>query len=490
MKPQLIIRALSALALTLGVCACTLGPDYRKPDIDIPTSFKEQGTEWLRADPGPQQGVSGQWWLAYGDDELTHLIETALRANQSIASAQAAYLAAKANLEGDRAGFFPTLGLDFSASRGRRDTATGLGGAASANPVVAQSLNALTGVHDTFDAAATASWEPDLWGKVRRQVESGKAAAQSADATLAGVRLSIAASVASDYFQARQLDIDIALLKRQQKIDMHLVDITLAAHERGVASDDNVLAVRNTLDAVTSRLQTSEASREQAEHAIAALIGVMPAQFSLEPRDDYSFRTPVIPDAVPSTLLKRRPDVVSAERMAASANAQIGVAQAAFFPSIDLSADGGFEHNTLAHLLTLPNRIWTLGPDVAATLLDGGARKAALHAAQANYDEQVANYRQTVLNAFQSVEDNLSSLNHQQRQTAALERVFRRNEALLASARAQFAAGTMSEANMLNQEVALLGARQDLSDAKGTFMQQSVGLVKNIGAGWAGLAVR
>jgi NodT family efflux transporter outer membrane factor (OMF) lipoprotein len=260
--------------------------------------------------------------------------------------------------------------------------------------------------------------------------------------------------------------------------------MTQAGFTQGTASNDDVLTAQDNLEAVIAQLQITQTSREQDEHAIAVLIGVPPADFSIKPQLDYAFVTPSVPLSLPSQLLERRYDVVNAERTAASANAKIGVAKAAFFPTLTLSAQGGFEHNTFAHLFSLPNRIWTLGPDLAETIFDGGARSAAVREARATYDEDVANYRQTVLTAFQNVEDSLSSWNHLQQQEQSFANIYRRNQQLFTSERAQRIVGTASEENLLTQQLTLLLAEQNLKDTQALLTQSSVALIKNLGGGW------
>jgi NodT family efflux transporter outer membrane factor (OMF) lipoprotein len=209
-----------------------------------------------------------------------------------------------------------------------------------------------------------------------------------------------------------------------------------------------------------------------------------PAGFSIEPRKDYVFGTPAVPLSVPSQLLERRYDVVTAERQAAAANAKIGVATAAYYPTLDLSAQGGYEHNQFAHLFSLPNRFWTLGPTLAETIFDGGARTAAVREARATYDEDVANYRQTVLTAFQSVEDTLSSWNHLRQQAQAYTNIYQRSQKLFDSTRAQREVGTASQQDLLNEQLTLLLARQNLEDTQASLTQSSVTLIKNLGGGW------
>jgi NodT family efflux transporter outer membrane factor (OMF) lipoprotein len=290
--------------------------------------------------------------------------------------------------------------------------------------------------------------------------------------------------VAIDYFELRRADIDIQLLKQQQDIDSRILDMTRATFAQGQASNDQVLAAQDTLETIVADLQSTETTREQDEHAIAVLVGVPPASFALPEVPAYAFVLPDVPLALPSQLLERRYDVVSAERTAAAANAQIGVAEAAFFPTLTLSAQGGFQHNTLAHLFSLPSRVWTLGPDLAATIFDGGARTAAVHETRATYDEDVATYRNTVLSAFQTVEDSLSSVNHLRQQTQAFANILERNQQLFASERAQLQAGAVSEQDLLTEQLTLLQAEQNLSDTRALLTQGSVTLIRNLGGGW------
>lgn len=460
-----------AAAAALCLMGCAVGPDYHRPAVQIPDSFKE-GVAWQRAQANPQASLSSTWWLGYHDDQLSRLVDQALHANQSILAAQAAYRLAQATVTASAAALYPTVSANVSGTRGEA------GSAAAAATGVAP------GVYHSVTASVAAGWELDLWGKTRRQIESSKANAQASDAQRAGQRLSIAASVASYYFALRQADLDIDFLQQQQQIYRDILAMTQAGYTQGGSSGDEVLIAQDTLEAVIAALQATQTQREQFEHALAVLVGVPPGGFSLEPRKDYVFVAPAVPLSLPSQLLERRYDVVGAERQAASANAKIGVAEAAFFPSLDLAAQGGYVHNQFAHLFSLPNRFWTLGPTLAETLFDGGARRAAVGEARANYDENVANYRQTVLTAFQSVEDSISSWNHLQQQTQAFTHIYQRNLKLFDSTRAQREAGAASRQTLLNEQLTLLSARQNLQDSQASLTQSSVTLIKNLGGGW------
>lgn len=461
----------SLAAAAVWLSSCAVGPDYHKPAVQIPESFKE-GPDWQRAQANPQGSLSSTWWRDYHDERLSQLVDDAFRANQSIIAAEAAYRLAQATVSQSVAALYPTIGASVSGTRSEGGTTS------------AVTTGIPTGVSHEVAASVTASWELDLWGQTRRQIESSKASAQASDAQRAGQRLSIAASVASDYFALRQADIDIDLLQQQQQIDADILAMTQAGYAQGASSGDDVLVAQDTLEAVIAALQTTQTTREQFEHALAVLVGVPPAGFSIEPLKDYVFGTPAVPLSVPSQLLERRYDVVTAERQAAAANAKIGVATAAFYPTLDLSAEGGYEHNQFAHLFSLPNRFWTLGPTLAETIFDGGARTAAVREARATYDEDVANYRQTVLTAFQSVEDTLSSWNHLQQQERAFANIYQRSQKLFDSTRAQREVGTASQQDLLNEQLTLLSARQNLEDTQASLTQSSVTLIKNLGGGW------
>ena len=473
---QNALRRCCTAVMAIAMAGCAVGPDYKKPAIDIPASFKE-GVDWQRANVNPQASLSSTWWMDYHDDTLTSLIKQAQRANQSIAQTEAAYRLAQAAMQASEASLFPTISAAMSGSR----SGTGVG-AAGANGTSTGILK--PGVHNFVAADVSASWELDLWGGIRRQVESSKESAQASDAQLAGERLSIEASVATDYFELRRADVDIDLLKQQQQINAHVLDMTRVSYAQGAVSNDSVLAAQDNLELVIADLQATQTSREQYEHALAMLTGVPPGKFSIAPEPHYAFVALSVPLALPSQLLERRYDVVSAERAAAAANAKIGVAEAAFFPTLTLSAQGGFQHNALANLFSVPNRFWTLGPDLAATIFDGGARTAAMSEARATYDQYVAAYRQTVLTAFQSIEDSLSSWNHLTQQEQAFANIYQRNKQLFDSAHAQFEFGTASEQNLFTQQLTLLLAQQNLEDSQALLTLSSVTLIRNLGGGW------
>lgn len=476
-------RSLSTVlfvALGLTLSGCMVGPDYQRPAIELPMSFKE-GAQWQRAAVNPQGALNSQWWLAYQDPILNDLIARSAQANPSIMAAEAAYRLAQAQVASSRAGLWPTVGVGLSGARG---VGGGASGSSSTSSTSSATGSSSVGVEQTVSATLSASWEPDLWGQVRRGIESSQATLQSSDALLAGVRLSIDASVATNYLGLRQLDMDIGLLQQQQTINQQLLEMTQVQTVQGTASNDQLLIAQDQLTNVIAALQTAQRSREQAEHALAVLVGVAPAQFNLPATANYRFVLPRPPLNLPSSLLLRRPDVVSAERAAAAANAKIGVAEAAFFPNLNLTAELGYRGSALGGLFSLPNRIWTLGPALAETIFDGGARDAAVQQARASYDQDAANYRGTVLGALQNVEDNLSAINHLHAQAQAYEQIYQRNQQLFGSQQAQKRAGTVSQQTVLTQQLVLLQAEQNWRDTQGLLSQGSVALFQSLGGGW------
>lgn len=475
---------MSTIALAALCAACTVGPDYVRPSLAVPAAYKEQAKEqtkeqpaaglWQQASPDPAGAIDSRWWTFFRDDTLNELCERALKANQTIAQYEAAYRSARAQVAESRASLFPTVSFAGSGTRSG-------GGSSSA---YTSSSSSYTTKNVTGELEA--SWEPDLWGSVRRSVESSRAAADASDAQLSGERLSVIATLAVDYFTVRLADADLALLDEERKIDAELLALTEAKYRQGVSSYDDVRTAHNTLQVIDENIATAQLTRRQYEHAIAVLVGEAPATFTLAPLGDYRFDTPALPSAVPSQLLQRRPDIVQAERTVAEYNAKIGVAKAGYFPSLTLSADGGFSGTSLAHLVSLPTRFWSLGLDVAQTIFDGGKTSAAVDQARANYDQQVAAYRQTVLSAFQDVEDYLSAVQITSRQAAAAQAVAQRSGELAASQARGFTAGTASRMDVLDTKLTEVQDRKTSLDYSGQALQDAVLLVKALGGGWQG----
>ena len=280
----------SVVLVSLVLGGCMVGPDYQKPAMELPQTFKE-GAQWQRAVSNPQGALDSQWWLAYQDPVLNDLVARSAKANQSIIAAEAAYRLAQAQVASSRAGLWPTVGVGLSGSRGEGGDGT------------TSSTTTSAGVKNTVSATLTASWEPDLWGQVRRGIESSQATAQQSDALLAGVRLSISSSVASNYLALRQMDIDVRLLQQQQTINQQLLEMIQAQFTQGVATNDQLLVAQDQLTTSIADLQTSLRDREQYEHALAVLVGMAPSEFSVAPRNDFSFVVPRPPLTLPSNPL-------------------------------------------------------------------------------------------------------------------------------------------------------------------------------------------
>lgn len=464
-----------AALLASSLTACTVGPDYQRPSVAMPASFKEGGTRWQRMDV-PATVDASSWWKALDDAELDALVVQAQRSNQTLAKAEAAWRQAQANVASARAQSRPTLSLGADASRGSNEVSRQLQQALGSS-----AANAASPVTQSVQVQASASWEPDLWGRVRREVESQQANRDAAADQLAAQQLSLTGSVIGDYLSLRQLDGDIAVLARQRALYRRLLQITEAASRQGTASPDDLLNARNNVSAATVGLANARIQRAQYEHAIAVLCGRPPSGFSIAPRDDYRFVSLPVPPVVPSQVVRRRPDIAAVERQVAAANAQIGVARAAYFPSLSLGASGGYSGDSIDDLFSLPHRIWSLGPQLAGTIFDGGARRAAVAGAEAGYDGAVAQYRQTVLSAFQEVEDDLSAWRQRGLLADQQRQVLVRQQTLLAHRRQQRALGTASDQDVLTENLGTLSAQRDAIDAQAARSQAAVALRLAVG---------
>lgn len=461
--------ALPLVLLTLAGCA--VGPDYERPAVPVPAAFKEAG-EWKPAEPR-DQAPRGKWWEIYGDATLNALAEQVAVANQDVRAAEARYRQAVAALDATRAGLFPTLTANVSATRSQ-----GAGGTTG--------TTAGNGPRNADRVALGASWEADVWGRIRRGVESGEASTQAGVADLQAALLSAQATLVQVYIQLRVSDAQQRLLDRNVTAYRRSLEITRNRYEAGVAGRVDVAQAETQLNSTQAQALDLRLQRAQLEHALAALVGKAPADFRLDPVDALP-ALPAIPPALPSVLLERRPDIAAAERRAAAANAQIGVAQAAFFPALTLSASGGFQNSSFAHLFSLPNRFWSIGPALALTLFDAGARSARKAEAVAGYDQAVASYRQTVLTAFQEVEDNLVALRILA-ETADIQRAAAASAAeALQLTENQYRAGTVSYLNVVSTQAAALSAERGAIDVAGRRLLASAALQKALGGGWAGL---
>ncbi|MGI4815948.1 MAG: efflux transporter outer membrane subunit [Janthinobacterium lividum] len=465
-------RGVTGVVLVATLLAgCAVGPNYQRATVAIPAHFKEAADGWKPAAPADRDD-RGAWWLAYQDPTLTALIEQANQSNQTVASYEAAYRQAQALTAQARSGYFPTVSASSSATR------SGSGGGSNSTDSVSS-----RGVQNSYSLSGQASWEPDLWGKVQRDVASEKASQQAAAADLANARLSAQATLAQDYFQLRALDSAQTLLDNTVAAYQRSLALTQNRYQQGVAGRADVVQAQTQLQSAQAAAVDNGIARAQYEHAIAVLIGQPASTFSLAHAEVSTF-LPEVPAQLPSTLLERRPDVAAAERRAAAANEQIGVAMSAFFPTLSLSASGGFDSATFAQWLTAPARVWSLGPQLALTLFDGGLRHAQVEAARAAFDEQSADYRQTVLQAFQDVEDNLVSLRVLANEIVIQQQAVVSAQQALNIVSNEYKAGTTTYLDVLSAQATAFSAQRSLIDIEGRRLVANAGLVKALGGGW------
>jgi NodT family efflux transporter outer membrane factor (OMF) lipoprotein len=460
--------------------ACAVGPDYRKPDIAVPEAYKENA-DWKPAAPGDAL-ERGAWWEIFADPVLNGLEAQVDVSNQSLRQAEARYRQAAALVSAARANYLPTLSVSASATRAGR---YGSGSIVSGGTVIGGSDGNSGSSHptDTYSLPFTASWEPDLWGNVRRTVEGEVASAQASAATLASTRLSLHAQLAQTYFQLRAVDEQKRLLDDTVAAYRKSLRLTRNQYDVGVAAKADVVQADTQLKSAQVQAIDLGISRAQLEHAIAALVGKTPAEFALaaQPLD---VAPPAIPVDVPGTLLERRPDIAIAERQAAAANAQIGVAESAFFPNLTLSATGGFQSSSFSKWLTAPSRYWSLGPRLAETIFSGGARESQVAQARAGFDAAAANYRQVALTAFQDVEDNLAALRILETEAAAQAEAVHAAETSLAIALNQYRAGTVSYLSVVNAQTTAYANERNAISILGNRLTGSVALIKALGGGW------
>ncbi|MFA5922284.1 MAG: efflux transporter outer membrane subunit [Methylococcaceae bacterium] len=451
----------------LMLIACTVGPDYRRPPSTASTKFKEL-KGWKQAQPRDHE-LPGKWWEIFKDPDLNKLEEEIDIANQSIAQAEAQYRQAQSMVQTAAAAYFPTATATASVNRFR---------AASGQNV------AVSGVKYLFGAALSAAWEPDLWGSVRRQVESSEASAQASAATLQVLRLSTQATLAQNYFQLRALDAQIKLLNDTAETYEKTLKITQNRYAAGIAAKSEIVQAETQLESARAQAINLGVQRTQFEHAIAMLIGKTPAELTIAVAP-LNTQLPPIPVSIPSQLLERRPDIAAAERQAAAANAQIGVAKAAYFPTVSLAANNGTQANQFSNLLTSAARYWALGPAAfALPLFDGGARGAQMQQSIDAYDASVAAYRQAVLISFQEVEDNVAALRILEQELQVQNRAVESAQKAVLLTTNQYKAGTVSYLNVMIDQAAALANEKTAVNLQGQRLSAAVLLVKALGGGW------
>ena len=468
MKRSLLLSLLAA-ALVAG--GCTVGPDYVRPDAPTSESFKElEG--WRTALPRDYV-LRPAWWDLYDDPVLTDLVEQVPPANQNLKAAEARFRQARTLVWQARSNWYPTANLGVSFARSR----------VSATLRGNQGFGVGT-ISSDYTIPGSISWELDLWGKIRRQVESNEASAQASAADLANTQLSLQSELAVDYFQLRTFDAVKQLLEDTAKGYEKSLTLTQNRHENGIASGADIAQAQTQLESTRAQAVDVGVQRAALEHAIAVLIGKPPAEFSL-PVADLAAAPPPIPAGVPSDLLERRPDVATAERDMASANANIGVAVSAWYPTVTISGSGGFESGDIARWFMWPSRFWSVGPSVSETIYDAGRRSAQTDQARAAYDETVDTYRQTVLTAFQQVEDQLAALRILQEESEVQDRAVKAAQDSVRLTTNQYEGGIATYLAVVVVNATALANEQQAVDIQGRRLAASVQLVQALGGGWS-----
>lgn len=429
----------------------------------MPVHYKE-ARGWQQATPQDDRH-KGEWWAVYQDATLSSLLSQVSLSNQNVAEYAAQYRQAQALVAQSRAALFPTLDYDASTTRSGSHT---------------ESTRTTSSSHQ---AALNASWELDLWGKLRRTREEDQASAQASAAELANITLSAQTELAEDYFQLRIMDEKIGLYQQSIVAYQRYLRVIQNQYQAGTESRATVAQAQQQLESASASAQDYQWQRAQMEHAIALLVGKAPADFSL-PAATLTATLPAIPGGLPAELLQRRPDIAMAERKMAAANAAIGVATAGYYPDLSLSVSGGVSASALHNLFSLPNRVWSLGPELSGSLLDFGATSASVDQARAAYDASVANYRQTVLTAMQDVEDRLVELNTLQGEIAAQQRATAAAQTSAQVTRNQYEAGMIDYLDVATTENSSLSAQQSLLTLKSTQWVSSVALIAALGGGW------
>lgn len=464
---------ISLIIAAIILNGCTTWPDYVRPVVTIPSSYKEAAAYpgWKIAEPGGKL-TSEAWWKIFQDTQLDTLQQQAAEANQNILAAEANYRKAEALSKSVRAATTPSLSANAVATRSQRSANTSISGQSTSPAPI-----------NNYNIGLSASWEIDLWGRIKRSIESGDAQLAASAADLAAAKLSVQASLTQNYFQLRVLDTQQKLLSDTATAYERSLRLISNRYAVGLASRTEIAQSEAQLRATRAQAIDSSVQRAQLEHAIAVLTGQPPAQVSIPviPLTVANTTLPTTPVNLPSELLERRPDVAAAERRAAAANAEIGVAKAALFPTLNLAASLGFQSNRIADLLNLPSHVWSLGPALAASIFDGGLRRAQTNAAIASYDVTAANYKQTVLTSFQEVEDNLSALHLLELEATEQEAAVRFSRESVQQTENRYKAGTMDYLSVVTVQTTALSNERAALSILGRRLTASIGLIKALG---------
>jgi NodT family efflux transporter outer membrane factor (OMF) lipoprotein len=466
-REKIFYLAISAALLLIS--ACSVGPDYVRPALETPAAYKE--TEAAKNSQSVDDVVSRSWWEIFADPELNSLEQQVEISNQNVAQAEAQFRQARALVQAARAAYFPTVTVGVGITR----TAT------SATSGASTSRNNQTFTQHSLPVDV--SWELDVWGRIRRTVESSEATAQASAADLEAATLSARAELAQDYFQLRSLDGQKQLLDNTAVAFEKSLELTNNRYRSGIASRGDVLQAETQLKTTQAQAIDVGVQRAQLEHAIALLIGKAPADLTIA-ETPLATQAPTIPTGVPAELLKRRPDVASAERTVASANAQIGVAEAAYYPTVSIDTLGGFESSSASKWLSAMGRFWSAGLSASETVFDGGSRRAQVDQARAVYDADVAAYHQSVLAGFQEVEDNLAAQRILASEAQAQDEAVQAAQQSLAVITNQYQAGIVSYLNVVVAQTTALTNERTAVDILGRRLNASVLLIKALGGGW------
>jgi NodT family efflux transporter outer membrane factor (OMF) lipoprotein len=468
---HLLLLAGTALALS----GCMVGPDYHRPDAVISATFKESPPAgWKLSSPGDAMD-KGAWWSVYNDPVLDRLEREIDISNQTVKQAEAAYREAGSIVKVARGSLFPTVSVT--------PTATVVSSGAKSSTVINGQSSGQSGARTNYSLEGDATWDPDVWGRIRRTVESDMASAQVSAADLANARLSAQAALATDYFELRSEDSLQALLNDTVTQDTRALQITQNQYSAGTAARSDVITAQTQLQTVQAAAINVGVARSQFEHAIAVLTGHPPADLSLDPAP-LTNNVPVIPMTMPATLLERRPDIAAAERSMAQENALVGVAIAAYYPTISLTALAGYSGNPIGSLLNASNQLWSLGASATQSLYAGGAITAQVREARAAFDASVASYREVVLTAFQQVEDDLSGLRILEQQAAAEAIAVQSAQQAVQIAMNEYRAGTQPYTTVVTAQTTELTNQQTLLLVQQDRMIDSVALIEALGGGW------
>ena len=462
----------AVIGMLLFLASCTVGPNYVKPTVEVPPAYKENAG-WQVAQP-QDATLRGNWWELFSDPQLNAFAEQVDISNQNVALAEAQFRQARALVQQARAAYFPTVTIGASLNNSSQPASTRISNSSSGRtePTL-------------FAMAVNASWEIDVWGRIRRLVESSQASAQASAADLENARLSAQTELAQDYFQLRTLDTQKQLLDASIVEFQRSLELTNNRYASGVVSRADVLQAQTQLKTTQAQAIDVGVQRAQFEHAIALLIG-KPASVVSIPMAPLAMTTvpPPIPVGVPSEVLERRPDIAAAERLVVAANAQIGVALAAYYPTVSLSATGGFQSTSLSQWISAPSRLWSVGPAISETVFDGGLRAGLTEQARGVYDGTVASYRETVLTAFQEVEDNLAALRILESEAGVQDEAVKAAQQSVTVFTNQYKAGITSYLEVVTAQTAALTNERTAATILGNRMNAAVLLIKALGGGW------